>query len=108
MFPVLLVAGLLVSGCAMVPPHHEIRNVPGGIAGNAPTHVDDNDGGRPVVHRSEVNRYVATNGIGSLEAGDADRTVTYSTPARGTLGSRWSPVIVTNDDGRPQLRHSNW
>lgn len=108
MLPLLLAAGLLVSGCAMVPLEHDIRAVPGGIAGDAPTHVDDNDSGRPIVHRPQANRYMATNGIGSLEAGDADRTVTYSTPGRGTLGSRWSPVIVTNDDGRPQLRHSSW
>jgi hypothetical protein len=36
-----------------------------------------------------------------------DRTITYSGPGRGTFGTARSPTIVSNENGRPELRYSN-
>ena len=102
----LFVAALLISGSALATPSQDVRAIPGGIYGNAPAHVDDNDDGRPVIHRPASGPAIS-NGIGDLHAGDDDRTVTYSGTARGTLGSRTSPTVVSNENGRPELRYSN-
>lgn len=106
MFRSFLAAALLISGSALATPSQDTRAIPGGVYGNAPAHVDDNDNGRPVVHRPASGPAIS-NGIGDLPAGDEDRTVTYSGTARGTLGSRASPTVVTNENGRPELRYSN-
>ena len=102
----LLAAALLISGSALATPGQDVRAHPGGVYGNAPAHIDDNDDGRPIVHRPASGSAI-TNGVGGLPAGDEDRTVTYSGSTRGTFGSRTSPTVVTNEDGRPELRYAN-
>jgi hypothetical protein len=102
----LLAVALLISGSALATPSQDTRAIPGGVYGNAPAHVDDNDDGRPVIHRPATGPGVS-NGVGDLTAGDEDGTVTYSGAARGSLGSRTSPTVVTNEEGRPELRYSN-
>lgn len=105
-----LVAGFLISGAAMAAPAYDIRSNPAGAAGNAPTHVDGNDAGRPIIHRPEAQpSNSVSNGLARQGAGvsETERSITYSGPGRGSLGSTTSPSIVTNDDGRPQLIYPN-
>lgn len=106
----LLVAGLLMSGAAMAAPAYDIRSNPTGAAGNAPTHVDGNEAGRPIIHRPEAQPGgPVSNGLARQGAGvsETERSITYSGPGRGTFGSANSPIIVTNEDGRPQLMYPN-
>ena len=110
MFRYLIVAGILMSGSALAMPSYDIRSNPLGVSGSAPLNVDGNDAGRPIIHRPEAGPANSiSNGVGSLRSGvsDQDKTVTYTGPSRGTFGSATSPTIVTNEDGRPQLRYSN-
>ncbi|WP_421989166.1 hypothetical protein [Roseococcus sp.] len=107
MFRPLLIAGLLISGSALAMP--DSRTAPGGVLGQAPTHIDGTDGGgQPVIHRPEIPASEAvSNGVARQATTGIDRTITYSGPGRGTFGSERSPTIVSNENGRPELRYSN-
>lgn len=107
MFRPLLVAGLLISGSALATP--DVRSVPGGVLGHAPIHIDGTDGGGvPVIHRPEIPASRAvSNGIAQQATTGQDRTITYSGPGRGSFGAARSPTIVSNENGRPELRYSN-
>ena len=105
-----LITGLLISSGALATPSYDIQSNPTGASGTAPTHVDGNDAGRPIIHRPESGPANSiSNGVGRQASGTSenDRTVSYSGPGRGTLGSATAPSIVTNENGRPQLRYSN-
>lgn len=107
MFRPLLVAGLLICGSALAAP--DVRSVPGGVLGYGPIHIDGTDGdGVPVIHRPEIpaSRSVS-NGVARQATTGIDRTITYSGPGRGSFGSSRSPAIVSNENGRPELRYSN-
>lgn len=98
----LLLASLVVSGSAVASQDCDIRSNPSTIEGSFPTHVDGNDDGRPIIHRPEIplqNR--VSNGVARLDAGSGEneRAITY--------GGRSSPTIVTNEDGRPQMRYAD-
>lgn len=103
MFRPLLLAALLASGAAVAQTSFDPRSVPGGISGNQPAHVHGADGdGAPIIHRPEVpaNRAV-TAGLGTLQGGADDNSVTRSGPGRGTLGSDRAAIVTGNEEGRP-------
>lgn len=105
MFRSLIIAATLVSGVALAQPHPDVRSIPGGVQGNAPTHVDGVDSeGKPIIHRPEVpaNRAV-TAGPGSLQGGAEDSSVTRTGPGRGTLGGDRPAVVTGSEEGRPVI-----
>ncbi|TCH96832.1 hypothetical protein EJV46_19885 [Roseococcus sp. SYP-B2431] len=107
MFRPLLVAGLLISGAAVAGP--DIRSIPGGVHGSAPARIIGTDGGGlPVIQRPEIPASrVVRNGVARLATTGDDRTITYSGAGRGSFGAARSPSIVSNENGRPELRYSN-
>lgn len=110
MLKYLILVGLIVSGSAIAVQDCDIRSNPSTIEGSFPTHMDGNDNGRPIIHRSEIPlQGRVSNGVARQDAGtgENERTITYGGRRRGTFGSRSSPTIVTNDDGRPQLRYAD-
>jgi len=106
MFRPLLVAGLLASGSALAAP--DVRSAPGGVLGNAPTHIVGTDGGGvPVIHRPEIPASQrVSNGVAHQATTGVDRTITYSGAARGSFGAG-TAIVVTNDNGRPVIRYVN-
>lgn len=107
MFRPLLIAGLLISGSALATP--DVRSVPGGVLGHGPIKIEGTDGGGlPVIRRPEIPASRAvSNGIARQATTGHDRTITYAGPGRGSFGSARSPAIVSNENGRPELRYSN-
>lgn len=105
MFRPLLIAGLLASGSALA----DVRSTPGGVLGQAPARIVGTDGGGiPVIQRPEIpSSQAVRNGVARQATTGHDRTITYAGPGRGTFGSTRSPAIVSNENGRPELRYSN-
>lgn len=104
----LLLACVFMSGTAIAAQDCDIRSNPSSIEGSAPTHIDGNEDGRPIIHRPEIPRQNrVSNGVALMPAGESERTITYGGRGRGSFGSRSSPTIVTNEDGRPQLRYAD-
>lgn len=104
----LLVAGLLVSACAQAAPP-DARSVPGGVLSQRTLQIVGTDGGGiPVIQRPEIPvSQRVSNGVARQASTGDDRTITYGGRSRGTFGSRHSPIIVTNENGRPILRYPN-
>lgn len=105
MFRSLILAATLISGTALAQPHPDVRGIPGGIQGTAPTHVDGLDSeGKPIIHRPEIpaNRAV-TSGPGSQQGGADDNTVTRTGPGRGTMAGDRPAIVTGNEEGRPVI-----
>lgn len=101
----LLLTFIFLSGCTIAPLPRDIRSLPGGVEGVASARVVDVDeDGKPVIHRPEIpNSRAVSAGLGRLEGGADDTSVSRSGPGRGTMGGNRPAIIVGNEDGRPVI-----
>lgn len=100
----LLAAGLAVlAGTAFA---HDPAGRP--EAGAFAPHVIGSSDGQPEIHRPAASSHDnASSGVGRQAGGANDTTITYSGPARGTLGFTAPPRIVDNADGQPVIEHGH-
>ena len=100
MFRSLILAAALISGPAFA---HDASDHP--ASGIFAPHVAGTDGdGRPEIHRPlPTAQNSATAGVGTLQGGADDKSVTRTGPGRGTFGGDRPAIVVGNEEGRPVI-----